>query len=852
MGRPRRNSAIDRSGQRLQTLCLLVGGAIALASCPIQASAETGVGGMLGQLPFFDTRSAIGSSVLLGIIIFSTTLAIMYVKERQRWQDGERANELELARLRGADDRAGFLLGSERQVVIVWNGADPVVEGDPSLVGEGANYRRVLAFGSWLAAADAGRFEAALAVLRERGEAFRMTLETASGSYVEGEGRTIVGRAVLRLRDVSDDRAARLSAETDALRARDELARLRALLDAVEEPAWLRNEAGGLEWANRAYCAAVEAGSVDVATARSLELLDRKEREAAARRCADGEIFRARVAAIMAGSRRVLDITEAPLSGLSGPGGVSGRVRTGGLARDVSDLEALRAEIASQTQAHVRMLDQLPIAVAMFDSGQRLVFHNSAYRQLWSLDAAFLEGHPSDGEILDRLRAARRLPEQADFWSWKASVLETYRSLESTETWWHLPDRRTLRVVANPSPQGGLTYLFDDVSDRMDLESRVNALIQVQRETLDTLAEGVALFGQDGRLKLFNRAFANLWRLDQAMLDGSPHIQAMVEHGTRLAPVEGPWSDLVSAVSGLSDRRERSGVRMERLDGSVLDCAAEPLPDGATLLTFVDVTASVNVERALTERNEALELAGRLRNEFVHHVSYELRSPLTNIIGFAELLGAETVGPLNERQREYTGHITRSSGSLLAIINDILDLASIDTETIELAHERVDILQTIEAAALGIQDRLDETKLRLQIDVPAGIGSFSGDAKRVRQILYNLMSNAAGFSSPGQTIRVSARKEQDEVIIAVTDEGRGIPQDVRDRVFDRFESHTAGSSHRGVGLGLSIVRSFVELHGGRVELVSERGAGTTVTCRFPADGRPSQQLAASIPPDEEP
>lgn len=820
----------------------------AAAVCvPMAARADTA-----DLIPVLDSRSAIGSAVIVGLIIFSTTLAIMYVKERQRWQDRERAREADLARLRGADDRAEFLLGSERQVVIVWNGAEPTVEGDPSIVAEGANYRRVLAFGSWLAPADAGRFEAALAVLRERGEAFRMTLQTSTGSFVEGEGRTIVGRAVLRLRDVSSDRSAFLHAEAEALRARDELGRLRALLDAIDEPAWLRNASGSLEWANRAYCAAVEAGSVEIATGRSLELLDRREREAAWRRCAEGETFRARVAAIVAGSRRVLDITEAPLSAdRFGAGASGGRAGTGGLARDVSELEAMRADLTSQAQAHVRMLDQLPTAVAMFDAAQRLVFHNTAYRQLWNLDAAFLDGRPSDGEILDRLRADRRLPEQADFWSWKASVLETYRAVESSETWWHLPNRRTLRVVANPSAQGGLTYLFDDVSDSMDLQSRVNALIQVQRETLDTLAEGVALFGQDGRLKLFNRAFADLWRLDRALLDGSPHIHAIVEHGTAMAPAEGPWSDLTAAVSGLSDRRERSAVRLERVDGSVLDCAAEPLPDGATLLTFVDVTASVNVERALTERNDALEHAGRLRNEFVHHVSYELRSPLTNIIGFAELLGAETVGPLNERQREYAGHITRSSGSLLAIINDILDLASIDTETIELAHERVDILRTIEAAALGIEDRLDETKLRLEIDVPAEIGSFTGDAKRVRQILYNLMSNAAGFSSPGQTIRVSARKERDEVVIAVSDEGKGIPQDMRNRVFDRFESHTAGSTHRGVGLGLSIVRSFVELHGGRVELVSERGSGTTVTCRFPADGRPQQQLAAAIPPEDE-
>jgi len=797
-------------------------------------------------LPPLDLSNLFGSAVIVGIVIFSTTLAILHLRERRRWNEAEQALSSELVRLRGADDRAEFLLGSERQVIVVWSGpdAEPAIEGDPTIVAEGATYRHVLAFGSWLVAADAARIEAALGPLRERGQSFRMTLRTTAAAFIESEGRTVGGRAVLRLRDVSAERSALLTADGEAERANQELSTLRALLDAIDEPVWLRHCDGGLAWANRAYCAAVEAGSVAAAAARSLELLDRKDRDDAARQRAGGDPFRARVAAIVAGSRRVLDILEAPLPDATGP------ARAGGIARDVSELETMRADLDLQSQAHVRMLDQLPTAVAMFDAAQRLVFHNSAYRQLWNLDAGFLQTRPSEGEILDRLRVSRRLPEQADFRSWKAGLLEAYRHSEPSESWWHLPDRRSLRVVTNPQPQGGLTYLFDDVSDRMDLESRVNALIRVQGETLDTLAEGVALFGQDGRLKLFNRAFAELWRLDPDSLKPPPHIDVLVEVGRRLAPADGPWSELKAAVSGLSDRRERAETRIERVDGSVLDCAAEPLPDGGTLLTFADVTATVNVERALTERNEALELAGRLRNEFVHHVSYELRSPLTNIIGFAELLGAETVGPLNDRQREYAGHITRSSGTLLAIINDILDLASIDTETIELAREPVDILATIQAAATGIEDRLVEAQLTLAMDVPSGVGSFIGDSKRVRQILYNLLSNAAGFSSAGQTIRVAAGREDGEVMLSVTDQGRGIAPDMRSRVFDRFESQTAGTGHRGAGLGLSIVRSFVELHGGRVELVSERDAGTTVTCYFPADGRPQQQLAASIPPED--
>ncbi len=411
-----------------------------------------------------------------------------------------------------------------------------------------------------------------------------------------------------------------------------------------------------------------------------------------------------------------------------------------------------------------------------------------------------------------------------------------YTSPRAHEDWWYLPDGRTVHVVASPNPQGGVTYLFDDVTERFTLESRFNALSRTQRETLDSLREGVAVFGSDGKLKLSNPAFAQAWRLQPDIATAAPHIDQVVKLCRPLFPQDEVWSELLSTVTGVRDAREDYRCRMERRDGSVLDCAAAPLPDGATLISFADVTASVNVERALTEKNEALEKVSRLREDFVHHVSYELRSPLTNIIGFAQLLGTETVGALNEKQRDYASHILSSSGALLAIINDILDLATIDNGALALDLAEVDVAATIAEAAAGLGDRLTESRLTLQVDIAPQTGPLRADGKRLRQVLFNLLSNAIGFSQPGQTITVSAGRIGRDVRITVADQGRGIPPEVKDKVFDRFESHPLGSRHRGVGLGLSIVRSIVELHGGRVELDSEPGQGTRVTAVFPAQG----------------
>ncbi len=766
------------------------------------------------------------SLVLMGLTVFAATTSVLYVRERARWQrrESELAGELEAAR--SHQERLSALLAADPQVVVSWNGekAQPIFEGDSGFLGA-AGASMALAYGAWAPPADAKKLELATDALKQRGEAFGFTLRSKAGPFIDAEGRAVAGRAVIRLREVSGERARLMTLQGEFERVSADHDALAALLAALPQPAWTRAPDGRLTWANAAYARAVEASDGREAAKAGMELLDRGEREGAAAARREARSFSVRAPVIVAGQRRTLDVLELPT-----PSGFAG------IATDMSELEAVRADLQRQMDAHVRTLDRLTTAVAVFDAGQRLLYANAAYGALWSLDPGFLDGKPSDGEILDRLRAERRLPELGDYRSWKAAVQGAYTSPRASEDWWYLPDGRTVHVVASPNPQGGVTYLFNDVTERFTLESRFNALSRTQRETLDSLREGVAVFGSDGRLKLSNPAFAQSWKIQGDLSAAAPHIDEVVRLCRPLFPDDTVWSELHSVVTGLRDAREDYVCRMERRDGAVLDCAAAPLPDGATLLSFADVTASVNVERALTDKNEALETFSRLREDFVHHVSYELRSPLTNIIGFAQLLGEETVGPLNEKQRDYAGHILRSSGALLAIINDILDLATIDNGALQLDLDEVDVAETIAQAAAGLHDRLTDSKMTLEVDIAPQTGPLRADGKRLRQVLFNLISNAIGFSQPGQTITVSAGRIGEDVRLTVADQGRGIPAEVKEKVFDRFESHSLGSRHRGVGLGLSIVRSIVELHGGRVELDSAPGRGTRVTAVIPSSG----------------
>jgi signal transduction histidine kinase len=773
-----------------------------------------------------------GLTLLFGALIFAAVTAILLVRTREQlWLERVRGRA-EATALDGEIDRVYALLHAEPQVIVAWSrGATPVIIGNPATLAPEIAPNHLMSFASWLQADQALLLQSAVERLFARGEGFSLSLITASRRHVAVEGRAVGGGAMLRFHEASDLKKEIAELTARLHRQQADADAQRALLEAIPSPVWMRDAAGRLTFANEAFARAVGASDPARAVAEGRELLDGSARADAARRRGSGRAWSGRTAIAIAGAHRAFEIFETPT-----PQG------SAGICRDVTEREALRSDLASMVEAHRRTLDQVSTGVAIFGPDHNLAFYNSAYRALWEIDADFLDSHPADSAVIDRLRAARRLPEQRDFRAWKAQLHTAYQAREPATYAWHLPDQRSLRVVATPNPDGGVTYLFDDVTERLSLQRRNDALTRVQGETLDNLTEGVALFGSDGRIRLHNPVFRKMWQLSPAMLDQRPHIEAMIERFRTFHRDPETWQSLRTAVTAL-DRREPMLRRIERIDGRVVDCRTVRLPDGATLMAFQDVTDSVEVERALIEKNAALEQANKIKTDFVHHVSYELRQPLTNVIGFAHLLGDAATGPLTAKQAEYVGYITGSGNALLAIIDNILDLASIGAGVVTLDLDRVDIRATMAAAVEGVQDRLVRNNIKLELRAPRDIGSFVADERRIRQILFNLLSNAIGFSPPGETVVLTTERARDQLLFAVEDHGPGISNEIKDRVFDWFESHNQGTRHRGAGLGLSIVRSFVELHRGTVRIDSVPGHGTTVTCAFPLAAQTERDAA---------
>ncbi len=752
---------------------------------------------------------------------------IMFLALRHAWRrNAELERRLAEAEAETADMET--LLSAEPHALIVWEGRNPqpvrVFARLQLLPGVPRSEEKIVAFEEWLDEPSARHLSEALQRLRDEATPFNIAVRTPVGELLEADGRTAGYNIVLHFRLPLGERREMMELAGDVDRLGRQVGRLSAILDTAPMPVWLRDDDGALLWANRAWLAAVGQKDLDVAIAAGACLVPPEKMELASE-SADPPHKVWRGDTVIDGQKRILAIHEQPLE--------EGTVCC--WAVDRTGENQLRAQLESHIEAHKSTLDRLLAAIAIFGPDRRLMFSNTAFARLWELDEDWLASGVTWDEILDTLRERRKLPEQADFRSWKERQMEVFTALEGRSWQWHLPSGRSLNVTTELHPQGGVIFVFEDITEQRVLESRYKALMGVQRETLDNLHEAVALFGTDGRLKLFNPSFADFWQLDRAMLEEAPHIDRIMEAARPLVEDDDWWDLLKYSITGMSDRRESRRRRITLSDGRVYDGLIVPLPDGNTLITWYDMSDAAEKEKFLREKNEALMQADRLKSGFLASVSYELRTPLNSIIGFTQALEMEIAGPLQPKQREYIGDIHTASTDLMGTIDTLLDLSTIDAGLMELQVEQVDVAQVMEVVANRLAERLEQRDLTVHLDLAGDATVIHADRRRLEQVLSNILANAIGFSPQGGRISMGARRTASHMELWISDQGAGMDPDAARRAFERFSSRPAPGSHGRprLGLGLPLARSLVELHGGEVELISQPGKGTTVICRFP-------------------
>jgi signal transduction histidine kinase/PAS domain-containing protein len=792
------------------------------------------------QVPFLVAAGA--SALALASMLWALRVSDGARGAAKRFRDRSTQLEAELSEQRS-------ILSANPGIVLVWDSAaqdTSEVEGlgAPVLMGSEAAFATLLRYTddgispdpaisileglADLEARDAsGRdttLRIALRELMDEGTSFSLTISTQQRGFIEADGRTGAGARVIVW--LTDSTARHLASSTTIIK-HEEMRRILAanpfafleMLDRAPFPAWRMSGAGKLLWANPAYVEAVEAGSMEKVLEKQI-FLDAQSGEQTRKTNDTGTEIDDTRHMVVAGERRAMRVLTFPLNG-----------GAGAMALDVSAQEAAREELARLEKAHAETLNHVADGVAIFSSERKLIFYNRSFSEMWDLDEAFLIDGPTHGQLLDRLREQRKLPARTDYAAWRADELAYYLDIDGVaEDTWSLPGKKTLSVTRQRHPMGGLLLLFKDITTELDLQTRFKAMAKTQTSTLDSLHEACAVFGGDGRLKLWNHALAEMWRLEPNNLKNEPDYSDIVEACLPLFHDTATWDEIKGHITDPSAKaRQATTGEMKRSDGSILTYLTHPLPDGNTLIAMADVTATRRVESALRERAEAFEAADRLKTEFVQNVSYQLRSPLTTILGYAEFLESQRHGDLTERQADYVSAILQASDHLSKLIENILDLAMIEAGRLDLDLSDVPLGQLVEDSVEMVITKASDTQVHVHAELGDNLGMIRADEHRLRQVLFNLVSNALRFTEAGGEITVSAQRVGEMATITVTDTGKGMTPQTRATSFDSFTS----GDQRGAGLGLALVHRFIDLHGGNVGIKENPEGGTIVTCWLP-------------------
>ena len=638
------------------------------------------------------------------------------------------------------------------------------------------------------------------------------------------------GTSLLWFSDTSAAEAERTKLALRTRQTESALDSLTHLIEAAPFPMWYRGPDLRLGLVNRAFVEAVEAREAADVISRSTELIDaagpESARAAAVSALETGKLHTRMQPATIRGERRMMRIVNVPL-----PTGA-----VAGFAIDIQELEDARSELSRHVQSQRDLADRMTAGTVQFDADRNVSFFNQPFAIMAQLDPEWLGESPEFDRVLERMRERNRLPEVRDFPVWKAEKREWFTSTQEViEEDWILADGDHLRMVAQPLPDGGLRMFLEDRTEQVRLASARDTLLRVRAATFDNLFEAISVFASDGRLYLWNRRFRDVWDFEEERLTEHPRVDELVPAMARKLVNPTAAAQIREMVRHTTNERQPASGHISLTDGRHFEFAAVPLPDGNALFTMVDVTDSTRIQEALRERATALEQADRVKTDFVANVSYELRTPLTSIGGFAEMLAGGYAGKLAPAASDYVSAILEAVDRLSKLIDDVLALTQGDPSGIALERERVDLGGLCRMAVEAVQPRAVEKEQKLEVDIDASTGFVFGDVRRLRESIEHVLNNSIAYTDRSGRVCLEASGDEEQAVVRISDNGIGISKQDLPRVFERFDRiNEAGvRGEAALGLGLPLTRQFLEAHGGKVELESKKGKGTTVILTIP-------------------
>jgi signal transduction histidine kinase len=589
---------------------------------------------------------------------------------------------------------------------------------------------------------------------------------------------------------------------------------LKRIIDNIPLAVWYRDANNTIAYCNEVYAGALEHSKREIIDL-SLELIP-KDRPLGPYHLSvmaqDGyKMIKERDHAVLSGSRRLLEFGAIPFK----------NGETVNYAMDLSEVEGLQNILEQLTKSHHEILHNLSTGVSVFGEDTRLLFYNHAYVKIFDFDEEWLATKPTLLEVLDDLRQRRKIPEYSNFQQMKKNRLKLFKTLlqpmyETT----HQPSGQVLRMVIAPYLQGGLVYIFEDVSDRIALERQYNTLSAVQRETIDHLYEGIIVIGSDLRLRILNKAAINLLMIKEPEWFLGKNLNEIFFIPESI--FSEPRQEFFNQLMVLFEKRHPFQGTLTLKTHIIAQYSYLPLPDGAHLLSMVDITNAKRLETSLKERNNLLSEINLLKSHFIHHVVNELKAPLKSMQYLAEDLEQDDFShDYSDKQRLYGQEINDMSQHLITMLDEMVTLSQI-----EAPHTDYTILEDITLDMflrnmLGlIAWHAEEKSISVKLNNLCRVLTFKGDERRLKQIFFNILQNGVKGARQNSDLHVNVVHEQTgtnhflvfcvEILPSVTADHSQqdlFDRQIRPQLVDRSED-----------FGLSLASKFLEMQKGSLTI----------------------------------
>ena len=596
---------------------------------------------------------------------------------------------------------------------------------------------------------------------------------------------------------------------------------LSTILNKIDCPTWIRNANLEIEYFNEEYCKYIENKPIDKQIT-SLEL--NKDITNTAQRAHVAQRDITSISYITSKqSVQILEVTESPIPHSN---------KQIGFAKNITQIKMLEREAKKQNNTYQNLIDSLSSAITIYDTNKKLVFYNNAFSRLTGISQAFLDKNPSYSDVLDRMHENRKLPEQANFKKFKENQLDLFTNLlETHNEFYYLPDGSALMVVMIPNGIDGLLFSYEDITDKLTLEQSYNTATNTLQTALNHVSEGLAVYGENGRIKLYNKQFMKIWGLNKHYLSSKPHIAEILNKISEKHKIA-KWNSFKTKEILAITNHITTPATIKIDPDRIIKRNITKLPDGSVMASYNDITDSSLLEMSLRERNNLLSDLSHFRSKLIQSLAQEITTPINTIHMLAESTSQNISTKDYACSANTVQKIIEESTNLTATVQNITKLSLLEAElpNLPMYEQSIGKIQRTLQQEIQKHNQFNTIEMQLNINNKQTLTTYNQHA--LTQGVIQLCHHALNIMNKLKYIQIQIDTQQNDMVIIIDCKTNQYKKDI---LYDTNNINTINGTTDTTETNTHIIsaKKFITWHKGSIANKRIRKNRIVYACTIP-------------------